>query len=169
MINIMKCKKRGALAVLLLALPLQASALCSLMCSCSASTTPVSFGVYNPLSASPLDSAGNVRVSCGGVAGLLVPYQIALGQGVNSSNFSPRKMASGANRLQYDLYTDSAHTSIWGNGINEGTQTVPGSITIVLLGPTYQDHTIYGRIPGSQTTLRAGSYNDVVIVTVTYQ
>ncbi len=169
MINTIENKKRATLTVLLLAVPLQVSALCSVACSCSVSTTPVSFGVYNPLSASPLDSVGNVRVSCGGVAGLLVPYQIALSQGVNSSNFSLRKMASGANRLAYDLYTDSAHTSIWGNGINEGTQTVPGFITIVLLGPTYQGHTLYGRIPGSQTTVRAGSYNDVVIVTVTYQ
>lgn len=169
MIHTMKSNVRCTLAVLLLALPLHASALCNLLCSCSVSTTPVSFGVYNALSASPFDSAGNVRVSCGGVAGLLVPYQIVLGKGVNGSNFSPRKMASGANRLQYDLYTDSAHTSIWGNGINEGTQTVPGFVKIFLLGPTYQDHTIYGRIPGSQTTVPAGIYNDVLLVTVTYQ
>jgi spore coat protein U-like protein len=164
----MKNKMRGALAVLLLALPLQASALCTLLCSCSASTTAVSFGVYNPLSASPLDSTGNVRVTCGGVLGLLVPYQIVLGKGANSSNFSPRKMASGANRLNYDLYTDSAHASIWGDG-SGGTQTVSGSITIILLGPTSQDHPVFGRIPGSQTSTAVGSYSDTVVVTVTYQ
>ena len=169
MINTVKNIVRGTLAALILAVPLQASALCVFLCSCSASTTPVSFGVVNPLSASPLDIAGNVRVSCGGVAGLLVPYQIALGKGANSSNFSPRTMASGVNRLRYDLYADSAHSSIWGNGINEGTQTVAGSITIVLLGPTFQNHTIYGRIPGSQTTVPPGSYGDTVVVTVTYQ
>jgi spore coat protein U-like protein len=165
----MKNTIRGALALLVLAAPLHASALCTVLCACSASTTSVSFGVYNPLSGSPLDSTGNVRVTCGGVAGLLVPYQIALGKGANSSNFSPRKTASGANRLNYDLYTDPAHASIWGDGINEGTQTVSGFITIILLGPTPQDHTIYGRIPGGQTTVSPGSYSDAVVVTVTYQ
>jgi spore coat protein U-like protein len=154
----MKNTIRGALALLVLAAPLHASALCTVLCACSASTTSVSFGVYNPLSGSPLDSTGNVRVTCGGVAGLLVPYQIALGKG-----------ASGANRLNYDLYTDPAHASIWGDGINEGTQTVSGFITIILLGPTPQDHTIYGRIPGGQTTVSPGSYSDAVVVTVTYQ
>lgn len=163
----MKNKMRGALAVLLLTLPLQASALCTLVCSCSVSTTAVAFGVYNPLSASPLDSSGNVRVTCGGVLGLLVPYDIALGTGANSSNFSPRKMASGANQLNYNLYTNSTHAVIWGDGTG-GTQIVSGSIIIILLGGTSRDHTVYGRIPGSQTTVPPGNYSDTIVVTVTY-
>lgn len=163
----MKNKMRGALAVLLLALPLQATALCTPSCSCLASTTAVSFGVYNPHSASPLDSTGNVRVTCVGTPDLLVSYQIALSNGLNSSNFSPRKMASGANLLNYNLYADSSHASIWGDG-SGGTQTVSGSITI-MPGDTSRDHPVFGRIPGSQTTVPPGSYSDTVLVTVTYQ
>lgn len=159
--------KKVVLAVVLAIMPLPAWALCTLLCSCSASTTAVAFGTYNPLSASPLDGTGNVRVSCGGVLGLLVPYDIALGTGAYGSGFSPRKMASGGNRLNYDLYTSSAYATIWGDG-SGGSQDVSGSVTIVLLGGTANNHAVYGRIPAGQTAVVPGSYGDTVTVTVTY-
>ncbi|MFZ3081447.1 spore coat U domain-containing protein [Rhodoferax ferrireducens] len=156
-----------AAAMLGLALPLPASALCTLLCSCTVSTTSVAFGVYNPLFASPLDSSGNVRMTCGGVVGLLVPFDIAISKGSYSTSFSPRKMASGSNRLEYDLYTSSARTTIWGDGSN-GTQIVSGSVFIVLLGGSSQDFTVFGRIPGGQVTVPPGTYSDSTTVTVTY-
>lgn len=163
----MKKNLATALVMIILVLPQSAMALCTLLCSCSVSTSAVSFGVYNPLSSSPVDSTGNVRVTCGGVLGLLVPYGIILNKGSFSTNFSPRKMASGGNRLNYDLYTSSARDTIWGDG-SGGTQIVSSSITIVLLGGTFNDHTVYGRIPGSQFTVPPGGYSDTVTVTVTY-
>ena len=51
----------------------QAHALCTLVCSCSVSVTSVAFGTYNVFSPTPLTGTGSVDVSCGGVAGLLVP------------------------------------------------------------------------------------------------
>lgn len=153
-------------ALLLLALPQTASAVC-LFCSCEVSTTAVAFGTYDPLSASPHDSAGNVHVSCTTTLGLLVTLTISLDKGSYSSSFSPRKMASGANRLNYDLYTDAAHTIIWGDG-SGGTQTVSDSLALSLLGAVTWDHAAYGRIPASQTTVPPGSYADTVIVTLTY-
>ena len=161
-------KSRLLVLLALFALPLPALALCTLLCWCTASTGSVAFGVYNPLSASPHDGVGNVRVSCGGVLGLLVPYQVALDKGANSSAFSPRKLAGGASRINYDLYADVSRTTLWGDGTG-GTQTVDGSVSIVLLGGTAQDHPVYGRIPGSQTGVPPGSYVDTVHVTVTYQ
>jgi spore coat protein U-like protein len=157
----------AALFMFTMGLSQSASALCTILCSCSVSTSSVSFGVYNPLSSSPHDSAGNVRVTCGGVLGLLVPYNIAINKGVYSTNFSPRQMASGVNRLSYDLYTSGAHTLIWGDG-SGSTQVVPGSVTIVLLGGTFNDHAVYGRIPGSQSSVPPGGYSDTVTVTVIY-
>lgn len=152
---------------LLTMLPAPAWALCTLLCSCSVSTTAVAFGTYNPLSGSVLDASGNVRVSCGGVLGLLVPYDIALSKGGYSSQFSPRKMASGAHRLNYDLYTSSAHSQVWGDG-SGGSQVVSGSVSIVLLGGAANNHPVYGRIPADQSTVVPGSYADSVTVTVTY-
>ena len=163
----MRTPAYSVLAALLFFLPQSASALCTLFCSCSASTTAVSFGNYNPLSAASLDAFGNVRVTCGGILGLLVPFDIALNKGSYSTSFSPRKMASGSNRLSYDLYTSSTHAAIWGDG-SAGSQIVSGSVNIILLGGTYQDHAVYGRIPSNQVTVPPGSYGDNVTVTVTY-
>lgn len=150
-----------------LALPLPASALCTLLCSCSASTTAVAFGSYSPLLGSALDGVGNVRVTCGGVLGLLVPVDIAIDRGSHAGSFSPRRMANGAQLLSYNLYTSSARNIVWGDGSGE-TQIVSGSITIVLLGGTSQDFPVYGRIPGGQTSVPPGSYGDTATVTVTY-
>lgn len=154
------------LAAVALALPLPASALCAL-CSCSVSTTPVAFGNYDPMSSSPRDSDGSVLFTCGGLVGGAVTFDVTLGKGLNSTAFSPRKMASGANRLDYDLYTSSAYSSIWGDG-SGGSQKVSGTVTIVLLSGTTKELVVYGRIPGSQTSVKAGVYSDAVLVTVTY-
>lgn len=154
-------------ATFALALPLPAAALCTLLCSCSASTTPVSFGSYNPLLGTALDGTGNVRVTCGGVLGLLVPFDVAIDRGAYGDSFTPRKMAHGSDRLAYGLYTTSGRTTVWGDG-TEGTQLGSGSILIVLLGGTSQDLPVYGRIAGGQYSVPPGSYSDTTVVTVTY-
>ena len=152
----------SVLAALTLALPLPASALLCVNCSCTVTTTPVNFGAYAPLSGLNRDATGNVAMRCTTLAGLLIDYSIDLGMGSNSTSFSPRKMASGSNRLNYDLYT-----SIWGDG-NSGTSHVTGSATLKLLSATTVNHTVYGRIPANQKTLPVGSYSDPVVVTITY-
>jgi spore coat protein U-like protein len=102
-----------------------------------------------------------------------VSYTIQLNAG-SSGSFSPRKLASGANLLNYNLYTTSARTTIWGNG-SGGTSTVGGSFTLgnctlLLLcsdETESRNHTAYGRIPASQN-VPAGSYSDTITVTVNY-
>lgn len=168
MTNRMRCT-----LALLLAMPVSALALC-VGCSCSADvgTTNVSFGTYDPFGAN-LDVTGNVRVTCSGLVTLLphdIPYTIQLDKGSYAASFNPRQMASGAYRLNYNLYADSARGTIWGDGTG-GTSTVPGTVQLPALGiivTRYMDNTVYGRIPGSQTTVHAGSYIDTITVTVTY-
>ena len=157
----------SVLAALTLALPLPASALLCVNCSCTVTTTPVNFGAYAPLSGLNRDATGNVAMRCTTLAGLLIDYSIDLGMGSDSTSFSPRKMASGSNRLNYNLYTSGAYTSIWGDG-NSGTSHVTGSATLKLLSATTVNHTVYGRIPANQKTLPVGSYSDPVVVTITY-
>ncbi len=162
----MKNKLIAALTMLLL--PLQASALC-LGCSCSASATGVSFGAYYPLSGSNVDAAGNVRVSCQAVLNIFgtINYSIALSTG-HSGTYTPRHMDNAGNPLNYNLYTSDTYTTIWGDG-SGSTSVVTGAITLSLLLPsTYVDHTVYGRIPGSQTSVVVGNYSDTITVTVTY-
>jgi spore coat protein U-like protein len=74
-------------------------------------------------------------------------------------------MSMGSHQLNYNLYTNSARTSIWGDG-SSGTNTVGDSYTLGI-GTTVNDYTVYGRIPALQNAY-SGFYSDSVIVTVEY-
>lgn len=145
-----------------------AHALCTLACTCVVSTTSVVFSAHNPLAASNNDSTGNVRVQCGGLAGLFIPYTVAMGAGSGTS-IAARSMASGAAKLFYNLYTTNSRAIVLGDGTG-GSEVLSGSITLDLLGlAPPKDWTIYGRIPGNQTGVAPGAYADTLVVTVTYQ
>jgi len=166
-----RCRARlhlaALVAALLLIVPGTANALCTGICSCSASVAAIVFAPYNPLVASTDDSAGTVQVSCSGVAGLLIPYTISLGAGTSGS-VADRKMASGANRLSYNVYTSTAYSTVVGGGAGGGS-TLSGSIALNILGlSTPQQWTLYGRIPGGQQTVVPGAYADTLILTLTY-
>ena len=123
--------------------------------ACTVSVQGVNFGSYDPFGRNPVDSAGNVAVTCD--AG--VSYAIALSSG--GGPYAARVMANGSYLLQYNLYTDAARVMVWGDG-NGGTATVGGSGT-----GSASNVTIYGRIPASQNA-HVGNYADNVIVTVTF-
>jgi spore coat protein U-like protein len=120
---------------------------------CSMGIVNVVFGVYNTLSASSLDAAGSVSVTCD----VTSSFQIALNKGQGS--FAARQLQSGANVLYYNLYTDALRSLIWGDG-TVGTTLASGSGTAA----TY---TVYGRVPGGQN-LPAGSYSDSITVTLNF-
>jgi len=144
-----------------------AAALCTGVCTCSASATAVAFGsAWSPISGAAQASTGNVRVTCGGVLGVLIPISVSLSAG-QSGDAMARRMVAGSQSLAYNLYTDSGYGTVWGNGA-AGTQTVSGSILINVLSGTSLDLPVYGRIPGSQPGVRAGSYADTITVTITY-
>lgn len=121
--------------------------------ACTVVAQGVAFGTYNSLSATSLDSTGNVAVICDVIA----PYTIALSAGNGSS--SSRTMLSGAKTLDYNLFTDATRTGVWGDG-SGNTGTVSG------IG-LFANHTVYGRMPPRQNA-QVGSYSDLIIVTVTF-
>ena len=120
---------------------------------CSMGIINVVFGTYNTLSASSLDGAGSVGVTCD----VTSSFQVALSKGQGS--FAARQLQSGVNVLYYNLYTDALRSLIWGDG-TAGTTLVSGSGTSVM-------YTVYGRIPGGQN-LPAGSYGDSITVTLDF-
>jgi spore coat protein U-like protein len=145
---------------------LAAQALAAIVCAavaqpcaagCTLGSQSVVFGNYNPLNGSAIESVGYVNVNCDNGT----PYTIRLSAGGGS--FSPRRMANGAHTLDYNLYTDTARTTVWGDGIAAGTVSVSSSGT----GATV-DHPVYGRIPGSQTSAYIGGYTDTITVTLTF-
>lgn len=144
----------------------QAQALC-LICQCNASTTSVNFGAYNPIGGSAATGTGNVEVSCSGTLGVLLSLNITLSKGTNGSDFSDRKMASGTSRLQYQLYSNASHSTVWGDG-SGGTINVGTSLLLSILGALSVSNPVYGVLPANQTSAKAGTYTDTASVVVTY-
>lgn len=131
--------------------------------SCSLSTTPVSFGDYNPLTVLPRDASGTLTVSC--TSGLLeiVNLNIALSAGA-SGNSSARHMTQAAKTLNYNLYQDITRLVLWGSGANSQSSNL--NITTILL-PFNVNFTVYGRIPAQQN-VAGGSYSDTITATLTF-
>jgi hypothetical protein len=76
---------------------------------------------------------------------------------------SARTIANGANILDYNLYTSTARTTVWGDGTG-ATSTVAGSGAGLLTAST---QTVYGRVSASQDK-PAGTYTSTITVTVTF-
>lgn len=119
----------------------------------------VNFGNYDTLATGNLDTTGRIRVQCtqrDRVGG----YTVKLDQG-SGGGFTPRQMFNGREPLPYNLYLDSAHTTIWGDGTS-GTffLTVPGPPA-----PGDQSYTVYARTPLGQD-VSVGLYTDTLTVTV---
>ena len=126
--------------------------------SCTISAVGVSFGTYNVFSVSPLDSTGSVTYTCTGIASDRITINLSRG---GAPTFNPRQMNQAAETLNYNLYLDAAHATIWGD-TTSGTSRY-GPIKPVATNTI----TIYGRIPVGQDHT-AGSYTDTVIATINY-
>lgn len=136
-------------------------------CGCSLSTTAVAFTPFNPLSVSSADGTGNVRVSCAGVVGLLINYNLALSKGASGS-YAVRTMVAGAKTLNYNLYKDAACTQVWGDSSGSSLMLTDAIVLNALgIGPA-NNHPVNGRIPAGQTSVTPGGYTDTITVTLTY-
>jgi spore coat protein U-like protein len=136
--------------------------------SCSVTATGPAFGVYNPLSASPALSNGQVSASCTLTGGGATTVSLVSSYSAGSSNsFANRTMLSGASTLNYNLYYDAAFTQVRGNGTG-GSQTGGATLNLSNGNPTQSvTAVIYGRIPAGQD-VTPGSYADIIVVTITY-
>jgi len=131
--------------------------------SCTATVTGIAFGTYDSLNSASDDSVGNVAVTCTATAPSTVSYTIAIGGG--SGGPASRHLTSDQDSLTYNLYTDATRVQLWGDG-TAGTSVTSDSYSLSQTQVT-RTYGIYGRIPGKQSR-RAGSYRDVLAVTVTY-
>ncbi|MBD2665454.1 hypothetical protein B6N60_04408 [Richelia sinica FACHB-800] len=132
--------------------------------SCTISTSALSFGSYDPVSANTslaLNGTGSVTTTCTNGASAT----IILDQGSNpsggSSNAAPLRMMSNGsgNNLSYALYQDSARTTTWGNTAGTGLGVIGSG--------TSQTNTIYGSIAGGQN-VPVGNYSDTVVATISF-
>lgn len=127
--------------------------------NCTVSASGLAFGSYNA-SVPSVSYTGTVSVRCTGNA---TTFTLALSAG-SSGNILARSMTSGSARLSYQLYTDAAHTNVWGNGatgVLYGPLSMPG-------GNFNATYTVYGLLLPTPN-VPSGSYADTVTVTLTAQ
>ncbi len=132
--------------------------------ACSVTATNLNFGTYNTANGSPTNGAGNVNVECSFLLALLLSYTVKLSTG-SSGTYTARQMENTTYDLNYNLYTNLARTSVWGDG--SGGTGYNSFSSLVLLLYHNANYTVYGRIPATQN-IPAGGYTDTITVTVTY-
>ncbi len=124
--------------------------------SCTVGVTAMNFGTKGALT-TVTDATSTVSVLCSNTA----PYSVSLGNGLNGTGPTARKMLNGApNSVTYGIYSDAARSVAWGSTI--GVNTVSGTGN-----GASQPITAYGRVP-IQATPILGTYTDTVVVTVTF-
>ena len=123
--------------------------------SCTVSAADMSFGAVGDLAAA-VDGETALSVQCTRGTG----YAVALNGGLaGASDPTARQMTAGSRSITYGLYQDSARGTPW------------GVATAATLGGTGTAATqvipVYGRVP-VQATPPPGTYNDTIVVSVTY-
>lgn len=137
--------------------------------SCTAVTADaLNFGTLDPASSTGTTQNSAIHVTCG--VGTTFDTQIGTSPNGASSG-DPKagqramlaKVSNGEYAtLSYELYTDAAYSSIWGNGSGYGSE-VPRS-TVDQNGTTV-DLTVYGKVFPAQH-VPDGVYNDSLLVSI---
>jgi spore coat protein U-like protein len=134
--------------------------------TCTIEVRPMSFGTYDPLAGSALNALGQVIYVCGnlddrGNDNKAIRIEMETGY---SNQYITRVMTAGNNNyLEYNIYLDSTHTTIWGNGTNNTdvyVDTKPPNKTPVTVPA-------FGRIRALQD-VPVGQYVDSLIVRVVF-
>ncbi|HJW42555.1 MAG TPA: spore coat U domain-containing protein [Rhizomicrobium sp.] len=133
------------------------SATITIQASCQVvSGNTLAFGTHGVLVANT-DTTATFTVQCSNTT----PYNVGLDAGTTAGGTTTtRLMNNSGTTVSYKMYSDSGHTTNWGNVV--GTDTVAGTGN-----GAQQTLTIYGRVP-AQTTPAPATYSDTVTVTVTY-
>jgi spore coat protein U-like protein len=129
--------------------------------SCTVTMTNIAFGSVSVLSGASVNTTGTETITCSGAtANTTYRFCTNIRSGSDASG-NQRRMVSGTNFLNFDLYKDTARTQEWGNYTNNflggGSQndfTSNGS------GNISANITVFARLAGSQQTAPPGSYSE---------
>jgi spore coat protein U-like protein len=162
----MKARNAG-LALILAALSVPCAHAATTV-NCTVSAGGIAFGIYNPLSAVANASTGTLRITCNGsgTGSANVTVNVTLSTGLSGS-YATRKMFSGVNTLNYNIFWSTAYNQIIGDGSGGSFAGSAGPFPVSAGGSNLATGTLFGRIPASQD-VAPGSYSDIITVTVTY-
>jgi spore coat protein U-like protein len=135
---------------------------------CTLTATGIAFGVYNPSSATPLDSNGALTVTCTLDSGVTQNFNFTAVFGTGNGTYASRYMlrSGGTERLYYNAY-NAGYAQVYGNG-SGGTASFTGRIRVWFFDPSNSlSTTVAGRIPQTQNAV-PGSYADSLMVTLTF-
>ena len=119
---------------------------------CNVTTSPVAFGIIDVTTAGNTDATGGFSVVC--TSGTAWTAAASAGDGTGAST-AARKMMSGADLLNYSLFTNPERSTNFVSATGTGSGVAQAS-------------TIYGRVPGGQSSVPVGSYADSVTISLTY-
>jgi len=157
-----------AIAAALVACGVAAPALAAVTVNCTVSASSLAFGIYNPLNTVATTSTGSLLITCTGTGtgSVSVTTAVTFSTGL-SGTYASRKMFSGGNALNYNIYWSTQYAQIMGDGSGGSFGGTAGPFTVFAGGSVPVTGTMYGRIPAQQD-VAPGGYVDTVLVTVTY-
>jgi spore coat protein U-like protein len=127
--------------------------------NCRIDLTPLRFGSYDPLgshSTAYLDAATDILLTCTRNSRATVVMDEGRG---GAPGRDTRGLLYGNDRLDYQIFTNSERTQIWGRGSR--------AVHVSSAQSARQKVTVYGRIPAGQE-VPSGTYIDVVTATVDF-
>jgi spore coat protein U-like protein len=124
--------------------------------SCTVTNVGINFGTI--VTTSAVTTSGILNVNCSnGLA-----FSLDLDPGLNPAAANAnRQLASGANRINYNIYTNNTFTTVWGSAMAGGTsQSFTGT-------GANQSITAFLKIP-VQAAPPTGTYADTVAITAVF-
>jgi spore coat protein U-like protein len=130
--------------------------------SCNFTVSSLDFGSINLAANTPFTITSTYSASCSGTPNTTVRTcpNVDVGSG-GSTTGSPRFLLNGGSQLGFNLYQDSAHSSVWGSNLWGFAGSYPSPTIDVALdgsGSGIASQTVFGQISAGQPTLPAGLY-----------
>jgi len=123
--------------------------------TCSVSMGNMAFGSINTLSGAAVDTTATMTITCSGGSGNTRRICVSIGAGSSSDATSRKMTGPGGSTARFDLYSDSARTSLWGSW-ETGFDTAGVQIDVSKSSTTKL--TVYGRFFASQQAISTGAY-----------
>ena len=124
---------------------------------CTVLTAEMVFDVSAGPDSGPIDSSTQIEIECTRLA----LFRVDLDTGSNASGTQRRMRNPSGDFLPYEIYRNAARTQVWGSGWGNA----PWGIA---WGLGRGSMTAYGRIASLPANLSAGTYEDVVTISITF-